>query len=68
MRTLQGNQDGQPQTNFGALDAYEVPWIVIPNRFAAVYQDVIPGNNVAAIIWYLLVLLFGDRLKLMDIL
>ncbi|KAJ5190914.1 uncharacterized protein N7498_009899 [Penicillium cinerascens] len=45
-----GNQDGQPQTNFGALAAYEVPWIVIPNKFATTYQSVLPGNNIGAVI------------------
>ncbi|KAJ5627048.1 hypothetical protein N7528_004475 [Penicillium herquei] len=44
------NQDGQPQTNFGALDAYEVPWIVIPDKFGTQYRSVLPGNNIAAVI------------------
>ncbi|KAJ5248759.1 hypothetical protein N7468_000210 [Penicillium chermesinum] len=46
----QGNQDGQSQTNFGALAAYEVPWIVLPDQFASAYSSVIPGNNIAAVI------------------
>ncbi|KAF7136954.1 hypothetical protein CNMCM5793_006658 [Aspergillus hiratsukae] len=29
----QGNPDGQPQTNWGALAAYEVPFIVIPDKY-----------------------------------
>ncbi|KAK5798044.1 hypothetical protein VI817_004335 [Penicillium citrinum] len=45
-----GNQDGQSQTNFGALAAYEVPFIVIPDTFGTTYQSVLPGNNVAAVI------------------
>ncbi|KAJ5716140.1 hypothetical protein N7493_008051, partial [Penicillium malachiteum] len=44
------NQDGQPQTNFGALAAYEVPWIVIPDKFGTQYRSVLPGNNIAAVI------------------
>ncbi|KAJ5290869.1 hypothetical protein N7478_000120 [Penicillium angulare] len=46
----QGNQFGQPNTNFGALAAYEVPWIVIPDRFGTTYKSVLPGNNVGAVI------------------
>ncbi|KAJ5523646.1 hypothetical protein N7513_013190 [Penicillium frequentans] len=34
-----GNQDGQSETNFGALAAYEVPWIVIPDKFGTTYQE-----------------------------
>ncbi|KAJ5168561.1 uncharacterized protein N7482_004155 [Penicillium canariense] len=45
-----GNPDGQPQTNFGALAAYEVPFFVIPDKFGTTYQDVLPGNNVGAVI------------------
>ncbi|KAJ5657886.1 uncharacterized protein N7484_001535 [Penicillium longicatenatum] len=45
-----GNQDGQSETNFGALAAYEVPWIVIPDKFGTTYQSVLPGNNVGAVI------------------
>ncbi|KAJ5752206.1 hypothetical protein N7520_009123 [Penicillium odoratum] len=45
-----GNQDGQSETNFGALAAYEVPWIVIPDKFGATYQSVLPGNNIGAVI------------------
>lgn len=47
----QGNQDGQSETNFGALAAYEVPWIVIPDKFGTTYQSVLPGNNIGAVIW-----------------
>ncbi|KAJ5688778.1 hypothetical protein N7462_003170 [Penicillium macrosclerotiorum] len=45
-----GNQDGQAQTNFGALAAYEVPFFVIPDKFGTTYQSVLPGNNVGAVI------------------
>ncbi|KAJ5093731.1 hypothetical protein N7456_009592 [Penicillium angulare] len=49
-RRRQGNQFGQPQTNFGALAAYEVPWIVIPDRFGTTYKSDLPGNNIGAVI------------------
>ncbi|KAJ5305147.1 ribonuclease H-like domain-containing protein [Penicillium atrosanguineum] len=45
-----GNPDGLPDTNFGALAAYEVPWIVIPDKFGTTYQSVLPGNNIGAVI------------------
>ncbi|KAL3468607.1 fungal chitosanase of glycosyl hydrolase group 75-domain-containing protein [Aspergillus heterothallicus] len=45
-----GNLDGQPLTNWGALSAYEVPFIVIPDRFLEANPAATPGNNVAAII------------------
>ncbi|KAL2849213.1 fungal chitosanase of glycosyl hydrolase group 75-domain-containing protein [Aspergillus pseudoustus] len=45
-----GNLDGQPLTNWGALSAYEVPFIVIPNRFLEANPTATSGNNVAAII------------------
>jgi chitosanase len=46
-----GNLDGQPLTNWGALSAYEVPFIVIPNRFLEANPTATPGNNIAAVIW-----------------
>jgi chitosanase len=46
----EGNGDGQPQTDFGALAAYEVPWIVIPETFVSKHAGDLPGNNVAAVI------------------
>ncbi|KAE8377704.1 fungal chitosanase of glycosyl hydrolase group 75-domain-containing protein [Aspergillus bertholletiae] len=46
----EGNRDGQPETNWGALSAYAVPYIVIPNRFLAANKDILPGNNIAAVI------------------
>ncbi|RAL15906.1 glycoside hydrolase family 75 protein [Aspergillus homomorphus CBS 101889] len=45
-----GNGDGQPQTNWGALAAYEVPFIVIPDKFLTANTDLLPGNNVVAVI------------------
>ncbi|KAE8140365.1 fungal chitosanase of glycosyl hydrolase group 75-domain-containing protein [Aspergillus pseudotamarii] len=46
----EGNGDGQPQTNWGALSAYAVPYIVIPDRFLIANKDILPGNNIAAVI------------------
>ncbi|CAG8325146.1 unnamed protein product [Penicillium nalgiovense] len=37
--------NGQHQTNFGALAAYEVPFFVIPDRFGTKYAKQLPGNN-----------------------
>ncbi|KAJ5453105.1 Fungal chitosanase [Penicillium cf. griseofulvum] len=48
--TCVGNPDGQPQTNFGALAAYEVPFIVIPDTFGNTYEKVLEGNNIGAVI------------------
>lgn len=45
-----GNPDGQSLTNFGALAAYEVPFIVIPHTFATTYKSDLPGDNIAAVI------------------
>ncbi|RHZ43460.1 glycoside hydrolase family 75 protein [Aspergillus thermomutatus] len=45
-----GNGDGQDATNFGALAAYEVPFIVIPQHFYKAYESQLTGNNVAAVI------------------
>ncbi|KAJ1704935.1 hypothetical protein AFCA_005369 [Aspergillus flavus] len=46
----EGNRDGQSQTNWGTLSAYAVPYIVIPDRFLAANKDILPGNNLAAVI------------------
>ncbi|KAL2822208.1 fungal chitosanase of glycosyl hydrolase group 75-domain-containing protein [Aspergillus cavernicola] len=46
----EGNLDGQPLTNWGALSAFEVPFIVIPDKFLQANPTAIPGNNVAAVI------------------
>jgi len=45
-----GNGDGQAQTDYGALAAFEVPWIVIPQSFVSQYIKDLPGNNIAAVI------------------
>ncbi|CRG88486.1 hypothetical protein PISL3812_05516 [Talaromyces islandicus] len=45
-----GNPDGQDTTDNGELAAYEVPWVVIPEHFQEAYSDVLPGNNLAAVI------------------
>ncbi|THD00248.1 hypothetical protein EYZ11_000298 [Aspergillus tanneri] len=45
-----GNPDGQSITNWGALSAYDVPFIVIPDDFLSANRDKMPGNNVAAVI------------------
>ncbi|KAL4920864.1 fungal chitosanase of glycosyl hydrolase group 75-domain-containing protein [Aspergillus aurantiobrunneus] len=45
-----GNHDGQSLTNWGALSAFEVPYIVIPQAFLEANPVAIPGNNVAAVI------------------
>ncbi|KAL4925758.1 glycoside hydrolase family 75 protein [Aspergillus undulatus] len=45
-----GNADGQLQTTWGALSAFEVPFIVIPQAFLEANPVAIPGNNVAAVI------------------
>jgi chitosanase len=41
-----GDGSSQPQTDFGALDARVVPWIVIPNQ--AFQSQKIPPNAVSA--------------------
>jgi chitosanase len=45
-----GNTDGQKETDFGALAAFEVPWVVIPGSFVDKHSDELPGNNVVAVI------------------
>jgi len=57
-----GNPDGQSQTDFGALSAYEVPYIVIPGRFVSARPKELPGNNIAAVICngQILYGVFGD--------
>ncbi|KAL4940202.1 hypothetical protein BDV06DRAFT_230498 [Aspergillus oleicola] len=45
-----GNEDGLPETNWGEMAAYEVPWIVIPDDYLEANQDVLPGNNIGAVI------------------
>ncbi|KAL4978985.1 fungal chitosanase of glycosyl hydrolase group 75-domain-containing protein [Aspergillus desertorum] len=45
-----GNADGLPETSWGALAAYEVPFIVIPESYLDAHEAGLPGNNVAAVI------------------
>ncbi|EIT79551.1 fungal chitosanase of glycosyl hydrolase group 75-domain-containing protein [Aspergillus flavus] len=45
-----GNPDGQKETNWGALSAYEVPFIVIPQEFLDANKGTLKGNAVAAVI------------------
>lgn len=45
---VRGNTDGQPQTTYGNLSAYQVPYIVVPNIF--VTQKKIPPNAISAVI------------------
>lgn len=45
-----GNPDGLPTTNWGALSAYHVPFIVVPNDFMEANKKDLPGNNIAAVI------------------
>lgn len=46
----QGNPDGQKETDLGALAAYEVPYIVIPQKYVNTVMSALPGNNVVAVI------------------
>ena len=43
-----GNPDGQPQTTWGHLSAYQVPYIVVPN--AAFKMLKIPQNAISVVI------------------
>ncbi|KAL5040949.1 fungal chitosanase of glycosyl hydrolase group 75-domain-containing protein [Aspergillus fruticulosus] len=45
-----GNPDGLPETTWGALAAYEVPFIVMPEHYLDKHQAGLPGNNIAAVI------------------
>ncbi|KNG87365.1 fungal chitosanase [Aspergillus nomiae NRRL 13137] len=45
-----GNPDGQDETNWGALSAYEVPFIVIPQKFLDANKSKLKGNAVSAVI------------------
>ncbi|KAL4982438.1 fungal chitosanase [Aspergillus falconensis] len=45
-----GNPDGLPETSWGALAAYEVPFIVMPEHYLGKHQAGLPGNNIAAVI------------------
>lgn len=46
--TDSGNPDGQPQTNWGHLSAYRVPWIVVPS--SAAHKLHIPKNALSIVI------------------
>ncbi|OGM48814.1 fungal chitosanase [Aspergillus bombycis] len=46
-----GNPDGQDATNWGALSAYEVPFIVIPQEFLDANKAKLKGNAISAVIW-----------------
>jgi len=43
-----GNKDGQPQTTWGNLSAFNVPYIVVPDSF--VTRNSIPRNAISAVI------------------
>jgi chitosanase len=43
-----GNSDGQPQTSFGNLSAFQVPFIVVPQQY--VDRKNIPANALCAVI------------------
>jgi chitosanase len=43
-----GNPDGQPVTDFGALSAFNVPWVVVPDSFFG--QSHIPPNAISAVV------------------
>ncbi|KAL4747086.1 fungal chitosanase of glycosyl hydrolase group 75-domain-containing protein [Aspergillus terricola var. indicus] len=45
-----GNPDGRPETSWGALSAYEVPFIVIPEDYLNTHEAGLRGNNIAAVI------------------
>ncbi|KAH7099376.1 fungal chitosanase of glycosyl hydrolase group 75-domain-containing protein [Auriculariales sp. MPI-PUGE-AT-0066] len=45
-----GNPDGQPETNWGALDARVVPWIVIPQSFLDSHGSQLLLNALSAVI------------------
>ncbi|KAJ7244389.1 fungal chitosanase of glycosyl hydrolase group 75-domain-containing protein [Mycena haematopus] len=45
-----GNTDGQTDTSFGALDATQVPYFVLPERFTIQYKSILEGNALGAII------------------
>jgi len=43
-----GNPDGQPTTDSGALSAFNVPWVVVPNSFFQ--HSHIPPNAISAVV------------------
>ncbi|KZP20395.1 glycoside hydrolase family 75 protein [Athelia psychrophila] len=44
------NPDGDDETDYGALAAYEVPYIVIPEGYVNAQIKLLPGNNIVAVI------------------
>ncbi|KAJ7143729.1 fungal chitosanase of glycosyl hydrolase group 75-domain-containing protein [Mycena epipterygia] len=45
-----GNRDGQSETSFGALDATQVPYFVLPERFTLQNKAILMENALGAII------------------
>ncbi|KAJ6551830.1 fungal chitosanase of glycosyl hydrolase group 75-domain-containing protein [Mycena capillaripes] len=45
-----GNRDGQTVTSFGALDATQVPYFVLPERFTVEHKAILKDNALGAII------------------
>lgn len=46
----ENGDDGDAETAFGKLAAYETPYIVVPQSFQTKYAKTLPGNNVVAVI------------------
>ncbi|KAJ7901507.1 fungal chitosanase of glycosyl hydrolase group 75-domain-containing protein [Mycena leptocephala] len=47
---FQGNTDGQSKTSFGALNAAEIPYFVLPETFTKAHTDILKQNALGAII------------------
>ncbi|KAJ7799328.1 hypothetical protein B0H14DRAFT_2617117 [Mycena olivaceomarginata] len=47
---VNGNSDGYPLTSFGALDAREVPWFVLPESLMNINDTFFQPNSLGAII------------------
>lgn len=45
---IRGNQDGQPQTTYGNLSSFNVPYIVVPDSYVKDHK--IPGNAISVVI------------------
>jgi len=43
-----GNPDGQPETNFGALSAFNTPWVVVPD--SSFNKLKIPPNAISVVV------------------
>src|SRR5271156_6930648 len=43
-----GNTDGQNQTTYGELSAYNVPYIVVPDAYVTNHK--IPGNAISVVV------------------